>query len=68
MNTLEKLSTLYLSDLDNRADYRAFIEDRDEELLKRVVAAWAYAQGYEENSANLLALYILTLALENHPA
>lgn len=55
---LEKLTEKFLENNDNRADYSAYLQDRDINLLNKVVFNWGKANGLDNVKAKTFSLYI----------
>lgn len=62
LKKMEALEKKFFQQNDNRADYNAYLLDRDLALLNRVVFFWAKAQGVTEIEAKNFSLYIANKA------
>lgn len=62
LKEMEALEKKFFQENDNRADYNAYLLDRDLALLNRVVFFWAKSQGITEIEAKNFSLYMANKA------
>lgn len=66
LTEMKKFEKSFFESADNRADYKAYLIDRDLPLLNRVVLFWAKAQGLSETSAKNFSLFIADKAQKDN--